>query len=117
MQPDSRTLRKIYTLLQQLGATSSYTGFFHTAYAVLLAMGEPRRLLLVTKWLYPDVAAYYRTSWYAVERNIRTVVNLVWKTHPEFLSRLAGYPLEKRPSSSQFIFILAEYLSSELSEG
>ncbi len=117
MRPDTHTLRKIYILLQQLGVTSSYTGFFHTAYAILLTIGEPRRLLLVTKWLYPDVAAYYRTSWYAVERNIRTVVNLVWKTHPELLSQLAGYPLDKRPSSSQFIFILAEHLASELSDG
>lgn len=115
MQPDVHTLWKIYALLQQMGATSSYTGFFHTAYAVLLTVKEPRRLLLVTKWLYPDVADYFHTSWYAVERNIRTVVNQIWKTHPEDLSRLAGYPLNKRPSSSQFIFILAEYLAAEQS--
>ena len=113
MQPDAHTLWKIYALLQQMGASSSYTGFFHTAYAVFLIIGEPRRLLLVTKWLYPDVAEYFHTSWSAVERNIRTVVDLVWKSHPEQLSRIAGYPLEKRPSSSQFIFILAEYLSAD----
>ena len=115
MQPDAHTLWKIYALLQQMGASSSYTGFFHTAYAVFLTIGEPRRLLLVTKWLYPDVAEYFHTSWAAVERNIRTVVDLVWKSHPEQLSRIAGCPLEKRPSCSQFIFILAEYLADEFS--
>ena len=65
MQPDAHTLWKIYALLQQMGASSSYTGFFHTAYAVFLTIGEPRRLLLVTKWLYPDVAEYFHTSWSA----------------------------------------------------
>ena len=34
---------------------------------------EPERLLLVTKWLYPDVAKQYGTNWKAVERDIRTV--------------------------------------------
>ena len=61
MQPDAHTLWKIYALLQQMGASSSYTGFFHTAYAVFLTIGEPRRLLLVTKWLYPDVAEDFHT--------------------------------------------------------
>ena len=117
MQPDARLLLGAYRLLQRMGANSSYTGFFHTAYAVQLAVTEPRRLLLVTKWLYPDVASYYRTSWQAVERNIRTVADLVWKKHPELLSGLAGIPLDRRPSCSQFIFLLAEQLAAELSEG
>lgn len=46
----------IYDLLYRLGVTANYTGFFHTAYAVSLCIGRPDRLLLVTKWLYPEVA-------------------------------------------------------------
>ena len=50
---------EIYDALYQLGLTANYTGFFHIAYAVHLAVQSPQRLRLVTKWLYPDVAAYY----------------------------------------------------------
>ena len=58
-------------LLYQLGISANYKGFFHAAYAVSLCMERQDRLLLVTKWLYPDVAKRYRTNWKAVERNIR----------------------------------------------
>ena len=56
-------------LLYQLGISANYKGFFHAAYAVSLCMERQDRLLLVTKWLYPDVAKRYRTNWKAVERN------------------------------------------------
>ena len=46
----------VYDLLYQLGVTANYTGFFHAAYAVSLCVEQPDRLLLVTKWLYPEVA-------------------------------------------------------------
>ena len=69
----------IYDLLYRLGVTANYTGFFHTAYAVSLCAKQPDRLLLVTKWLYPEVARQYQTNWKAVERNIRTVGDIIWR--------------------------------------
>ena len=61
-----------YHLLHRLGATANYTGFSYLVRALQLCAEEPERLLLVTKWLYPDVAKQYGTNWKAVERNIRT---------------------------------------------
>ena len=46
----------ICDLLYQLGISANYKGFLHTAYAVSLCVEQQDRLLLVTKWLYPDVA-------------------------------------------------------------
>lgn len=46
-------------LLYSLGVTANYKGFLHTTYAVSLCMERQDRLLLVTKWLYPDVARRY----------------------------------------------------------
>lgn len=66
-------------MLWPLGATANYRGFSYTAYAVLLCVQQQDRLLLVTKWLYPDVAKRYGTNWKAVERNIRTVITVVWE--------------------------------------
>ena len=103
----------IYALLYRLGVTANYTGFFQTASAVRLCMEQPERLLLVTKWVYPDVARQYKTSWKAVERNIRTVNGLVWKQNRPFLEKLAGRELPHKPSNAQLLAILAYSLLSQ----
>jgi len=106
---------EIYDLLHQLGLSGNYAGFFYTAYAVRLAVSEPERLLVVTKWLYPDVARHYRTTWRAVERNIRYVSGLAWSAQPDRLSVLAHFPLASRPTASRFIAILtAVFLDGDL---
>ena len=106
-------ISEIYTLLYQLGLTANYTGFFHTSYAVYLAARQPNRLLLATKWLYPEVAKHYATTWKCVERNIRTAVHVVWNTNPELLKALARHPLTQKPKASKFLSILALHFSLE----
>ena len=76
-------------LLYSLGVTANYKGFLHTTYAVSLCMERQDRLLLVTKWLYPDVARRYGTNWKAVERNIRTVSRIAWIRNRVLLESLA----------------------------
>lgn len=71
-----------YGLLYSLGVTANYTGFFHTTFALQLCVEQPERLLLVTKWVYPDVAKRYKTNWKAVERNIRTVNGICMGAKP-----------------------------------
>ena len=110
---DDELLTEIYDLLYFLGLQATRTHFFHTSFAVYLAAREPDRLLLVTKWLYPDVAKHYATNWKAVERNIRTAVTLVWAQNQEGLSQLAGYELKKKPTSTQFLTILAHALEGD----
>ena len=104
---------EIYDLLYQLGVTANYTGFFHTAYAVSLCAEQPDRLLLVTKWLYPEVARQYQTNWKAVERNIRLASDRAWQCNPALLAELAGHPLADTPTSSQLIAILAGWYEKE----
>ena len=98
---------EIYDLLYQLGAVADHCGFFYTSLSVWLAVREPERMELITKWLYLDVARHYRTTWKAVEVGIRGVVNIVWEKNPGLLSEWAGCELTSRPSVSQFIAILA----------
>lgn len=102
-----KTLAKTYDLLNQLGLTANYTGFFHTAYAVYLSVENPEWLLSVTKWLYPEVAKQYNTSWRAVERNIRTAGNIIWQENGPLLEYLARRPLVQKPKSAQLLAILA----------
>ena len=104
----------IYDLLYRLGVTANYIGFFHMAYAVLLCVKQPDRLLLVTKWLYPEVAKQYHTNWKAVERNIRTVGNIVWRENRPLLEQLARRGLVQKPCTSQLLAILSSSMVSPL---
>ena len=105
-------LTEIYDLLYQLGVSANYTGFFHTAYAVLLSASQPDRLLLVTKWLYPEVAKQYRTNWKAVERNIRTAGGIIWRENRPLLEELARRPLAHKPRNTLLLAILASSLNT-----
>ncbi len=100
-------LCKAYDLLHRLGATANYKGFSYAAYAMALCAQRPELLLLVTKDLYPEVAKQYRTTWKAVERNIRTLVAMIWTRNPDLLGQIAGGPLEERPRSAEFLAITA----------
>ena len=110
---DDELLTEIYELLYFLGLRAIRTYFFHTSFAVFLAVKNRERLLLVTKWLYPDVARHYGTNWNAVERNIRTAITAVWRENREGLSELAGYTLRKKPTPTQFITILVNAIADD----
>lgn len=103
---------EIYNTLYRLGITAKYRGFFLTSYAIQLCTHQPERLLMVTKWLYPEVAKQYHTKWSCVERNIRTVSNLAWLNNRAYLEELAYRPLTKKPTPSEFLGILVSYISS-----
>ena len=105
--------QQIHALLHQLGADTNYTGFFQTAYALHLALEDPYRLRLVTKWLYPDVAIHYHTNWKAVEYNIRKTITIIWDVSPQLLSIIARHPLYKKPRPAQFLSILTAHLSRD----
>lgn len=108
---DQELLTEIYDLLYYLGLRATRTHFFHLSFAVYIAAQNPDRLLSMTKWLYPDVADHYATRWQAVERNIRTAIAAVWLSHREELCDLAGYQIDRRPTPSTFIRILAAALN------
>lgn len=103
----------IHELLYRLGITANYTGFFQTAYAVQLSIQQPERLLLVTKWLYPEVARYYGTTWVCVERNTRSAAEVAWRNNRQLLETLAHRSLPRRPTASEFLADLTAYLQHD----
>ena len=104
---ESFNISEVYDMLYRLGVTADYIGFFHTSYAIYLAVIQPKRLLFVTKLLYPAVAKHYDTSWQRVERNIRTVVAIAWRSNRELLTELARHPLPDKPTPAHFLAVLA----------
>lgn len=107
LHDENPEIKPIYDMLRRLGITSNYRGFYYAAYAVWLAVRNPEALLLVTKWLYPDVATQYHTTWSAVERGIRTVVSIAWANNPDLLCELAGCSLPGKPQPGRFLAILS----------
>lgn len=100
------TITEVYDLLYSMGLTANHTYFFHTAYAVWLCAQQQERLLLVTKWLYPEVAKQYKTTWTAVEGNIQRAIWEVWGNHRSRLEKIAGTVMETKPCPAQFLSIL-----------
>ncbi len=94
------------SLLYPLGVTAQYTGYYYTVCAVELATADPSHLIMVTKDLYPTVAGRFSSTASRVERNLRHMADLAWRTNPKLLETMAGHPLPQRPCASQFIAIL-----------
>ena len=63
--------------------------------------------LAVAKEIYWEVGSRCGRKWTAVERNIRTAVQIAWRTNPELLREMAGYPLDGPPTASEFLEILS----------
>ena len=96
--------------LHRLGVYENTQGFYAAEAAVLVAMQEPESLRIVTKWLYPEAAKQYGGSREALEKSLRLTVADIWKKHQEGLQALSAIPLQKKPTASQFVALLASEL-------
>lgn len=104
-------LEIVKDVLKQFKVTSLYQGYSYTIYAVALTMEDRERLRYVTKQLYPEISRKYKTSWKCVERDIRTVVGIIWKNGgKEFFYEFTGEYIEKRPRNAKFLELMAEYI-------
>lgn len=101
---------EIKSLLNALGLPSNYAGYGCIAQAVDIACDDPQALTLVSKRLYPEVARRCDSTPTAVERNIRTVIAVLWETSPGRLQQLTQFPVQEKPPPAQFIAILVSAL-------
>lgn len=97
---------KTYEQLLLLGVSARYVGCRYAACAVKLCTETPDRLLLVTKWLYPDVARRFQTNWTAVERDLRTVSRTAWKHNRPLLEDMIHRPLPAPPTVTELLYAL-----------
>lgn len=96
--------------LRSLGITNRYRGYRCVVTAITLVLKNEECMRSVVRDVYRATASLCGCSWYAVERNIRTVVRRAWLINPQRLSKMAGYPLDGQPTVSEFIDILACYI-------
>ena len=89
--------------LRPFGITRNYRGYPQTVRAIALVLEDESRLLNVTEEIYEVVALQTRCHPSNVERNIRTVITVVWEQNRAMLEGLARRPLLQRPCAAQFL--------------
>lgn len=104
-------MEKAYEIIEKLGITSKYRGYFFVTDAIDLVMNAQDKPIKITKDIYPYLARKYKTTPMNIERNVRAVINICWETNKKGVNELAGHPMTYRPTNSQFIDMVAYYLS------
>lgn len=104
------------TLLHSVGIYQHYRGYTYLLESVELASREPHRLHNIQKELYLPIAEKYQTNVQNVEKDIRTVRNILIRNGgEEMLSELTGFPFcgNRHPYPKEIIGIFSEYLRNE----
>ena len=102
---------EIARLLRSIGASGRLVGFHYTVYIVYTILQKPDEYFWITKCAYPETARYFKVSPSSVEHAIRTLIASVWnRRNHSGLNRVAGIELEKPPTNSEFVDMLAAYL-------
>lgn len=98
-------------VLRGLGVTGRLVGFRYTIFMVERVVENPDQILLITKRLYPDTGRRFGVSAGSVERAVRNLIRFCWDwTDHSYLEQIAGTPLQRAPTNSDFIDMLAGYL-------
>lgn len=107
-----RTITK--SVLHQLGIGKTYSGYDYILRSIELILHNEDVLSNVTKILYIDIAKEYQTSQTCVERNIRKVIEVIWKHADENsiqIQKIFGEKfLSLKPSNKEFLELLYEYI-------
>lgn len=101
---------EIEDLLRTLGISRSYKGYRRIVYILGLALEDEDRLEAVTKELYMEAADTMGCSWGAVEHSLRTVIKRGWTVNPGFMEKMAGYPMDGQPMTSEFLSMALGYI-------
>lgn len=103
---------EIERLIRSLGIGATYRGYRYLSYGIELCLSDEDYLLCVSKLLYPRIAKEFSTTSSSVERDIRTVVKICWERgNRPLLEDIALYPLVHKPTTSEFLDILASHIN------
>lgn len=101
----------ISKLLNSMSITASIKGYHFIREGVMMVIENEGAILSVTKGLYPDIAKKYNTTAGKVERAIRHAVETAWKrSGKKVYCEMAGYDSQVKPTNSQFIATMSEYI-------
>lgn len=103
--------RETEQLLRRLGVNSSYVGFRYTVYGIIANINNPDLIVYICKGLYLKIAMHYNVNITNVERNIRTIIKIIWEHGDrEMLNHVIGFKLQEKPKNTIFIDALSQYV-------
>lgn len=105
--------RQILDILYNLGIRKMYKGCEYILTGIYFISENENDFSPVTKILYVEIAKKHDTSSLCVEKNIRIVIELIWKQRENVLLMhqiFGSYFLLKRPSNLEFLTSLYEYV-------
>ena len=108
--------KRIQLLLHTTGVFSYYYGYQYFIRAVELAVQNPERLQSIQKEIYITVASEFKTSIASVERDLRTVRDVMMKNGGgQLLVEMTGSPAwaHKIPYPRDLIAIFSQYLLTD----
>lgn len=109
--PEKELTSRITMELRRLCIPGHVRGFTYLISILLAVIPDPSRLALVTKSLYPDVARTCGVTCSSVERALRTAISISWLNGGrEVLEEMACHCLKKRPTTTEFLDIVADYI-------
>ena len=83
--------RELEDMLRPFGLCYRYSGYAGFIDAILMAVENPQRLSCVSKEIYAPIAEKYGVNPINVERNIRTIRDVIRKNDgARFLEKLSG---------------------------
>lgn len=104
-------------LLRKLGVDGSYSGFKYTVYGIDKTIQNPELITYICKGLYTEIAIEYHVNVSNVERNIRTIIDTIWKSgNRRLLNEICGRELTERPKNAFFIDAISQYILNSCDE-
>lgn len=108
------TEKDISELLRDMGMPYNLQGFDYTKEAIMIILSSDKARGLTTKTIYPEVAVKFNTTPSRIERNIRYSIEKTMEyTRTYTLNKVlksAYSPETGKPTNSEFLFTVAEYL-------
>ena len=95
-------------VVKRFGISRKYAGYYTLKEAVRIVLAKPDSLLLVTKWLYPEVAKKLDCSLHSVERNLRTVSRVAFANNKKLLQQITGYSVTGFLTAAHFVDVIAQ---------
>lgn len=110
-------MKAVNELPLSLGIHATHLGYYYLTSALELLIEDERRLLHITKEVYPAVARKHHTTVACVDKNMRTLIDHIWSSDSKILlQKICLYPLTVRPTVSEFLDILYWELKDRLEE-
>lgn len=112
---NEKELRKIISnILCSSGITPNMKGFTYLKEAIIMVYNDFDDFNTITKVVYPTIAKLYHVKPKAVERCIRIAIEKAWREDRsnEFYKKVGFQWLAKRPTNSEYIFMIVEILNN-----